>query len=145
MPGGIVCAYVATTTQLSRFVETVRADGGFTEPTAWETMQRTWHLEGLAVRPQHRMVGHTGFLVTTRRLADGVAPPVRRRRPARAAGENEPGVEEAWGRWSADDLGERPVSEKKVRKVRREVAGAVRQNTYEDGEGSESGRPGVDH
>ena len=31
-PGGIVCAYVATTTQLSRFVETVRVHGGFTEP-----------------------------------------------------------------------------------------------------------------
>ncbi len=55
---------------------------------------RGWHLEGLAVRPEHRMVGHTGFLVTTRRLADGVAPPLRRRRPAKGAyGENsaEPG------------------------------------------------------
>ena len=36
VPGGIVCAYVATTTQLSRFVETVRVHGGFTEPHAWE-------------------------------------------------------------------------------------------------------------
>jgi tRNA (adenine57-N1/adenine58-N1)-methyltransferase len=71
------------------------------------------------------MVGHTGFLVTTRRLADGVTPPVRRRRPARAAGEGEPGVDDAWGHWSPDDLGERPVSEKKVRKVRREVAGGA--------------------
>ena len=51
VPGGIICAYVATTTQLSRFVETIREDGGFTEPRAWETLERDWHLEGLAVRP----------------------------------------------------------------------------------------------
>ncbi|WP_261567566.1 tRNA (adenine-N1)-methyltransferase [Frankia gtarii] len=85
VPGGVVCAYVATTTQLSRVVETLRGHGTFAEPAAWETMMRDWHVEGLAVRPGHRMVGHTGFLVTARRLADGVTPPVRRRRPAKGA------------------------------------------------------------
>ncbi len=84
-------------------------------------MVRGWHLEGLAVRPQHRMVGHTGFLVTTRRLADGVTPPLRRRRPAGSTREGGDEVEAAWGEWTADDLGERPVSEKKIRKVRRDV------------------------
>ncbi len=84
-PGGVVMAYVATTTQLSRTVEDLRAHGTFTEPEAWESMVRGWHVEGLAVRPQHRMIGHTGFLVRSRRLADGVSPPVRRRRPAKAA------------------------------------------------------------
>ena len=82
VPGGVLICYVATATQLSRVAEAVRDDGRFTEPSAWESLVRGWHLEGLAVRPQHRMVGHTGFLVTTRRLADGVAPPLRRRRPA---------------------------------------------------------------
>jgi len=82
-PGGVLCVYVATTTQLSRTAETARESGVFTEPTAFETMVRGWHLEGLAVRPVHRMVGHTGFLLTTRRLADGVTPPVRRRRPSK--------------------------------------------------------------
>jgi tRNA (adenine57-N1/adenine58-N1)-methyltransferase catalytic subunit len=82
-PGGVLCAYVATTTQLSRTAETVRESGVFTEPAAFETLVRGWHLEGLAVRPNHRMVGHTGFLLTTRRLADGVTPPVRRRRPSK--------------------------------------------------------------
>ena len=120
VPGGVLICYVATATQLSRVAEGAREDGRFTEPQAWESMVRGWHLEGLAVRPQHRMVGHTGFLLTTRRLADGVEPPQRRRRPAKAAAEGEPGVQEAWGEWSADDLGERPVSEKKVRKVVRE-------------------------
>jgi len=80
-PGGLVCCYVATTTQLSRVVEDLRGQGGFDEPTAWETLVRGWHVEGLAVRPEHRMVGHTGFLVTARRLAPGVVPPPRRRRP----------------------------------------------------------------
>lgn len=85
VPGGVLCAYVATTTQLSRVVETVREHGGFTEPSAWESMVRTWHVEGLAVRPDHRMIGHTGFLVTARRLAPGTAAPTRRRRPAPGA------------------------------------------------------------
>jgi tRNA (adenine57-N1/adenine58-N1)-methyltransferase catalytic subunit len=84
-PGGVLCAYVATTTQLSRTVEELRDGGAFTEPSAWETLLRSWHVEGLAVRPDHRMVGHTGFLVTARRMAPGVPPPVRRRRPAKGA------------------------------------------------------------
>ncbi len=88
VPGGVVCCYVATTTQLARTVETLRAHGCFTEPASWETMVRTWHVEGLAVRPDHRMIGHTGFLVTSRRLADGVEPPIRRRRPAKGASTN---------------------------------------------------------
>jgi tRNA (adenine57-N1/adenine58-N1)-methyltransferase len=82
-PGGVLCCYVATTTQLSTTVEAMRGQGTFTEPQSWETLVRGWHVEGLAVRPQHRMVGHTGFLCTTRRLADGVEPPLRRRRPSK--------------------------------------------------------------
>ena len=84
-PGGIVCAYVATTTQLSRFVETVRVHGGFTEPQAWESLVRDWHVEGLAVRPGHKMIGHTAFLVTARRMAPGQRPPMKKRRPAPGA------------------------------------------------------------
>ncbi len=119
VPGGVLCCYVATTTQLSRLAEAVRDEGRFTEPTAWESMVRTWHLEGLAVRPDHRMVGHTGFLVTTRRLADGVAPPVRKRRPAPGA---YPVPDEAGDvTWTEEDFGEAPVSPKKVRRARRAV------------------------
>jgi tRNA (adenine57-N1/adenine58-N1)-methyltransferase catalytic subunit len=83
--GGLICCYVATTTQLSRTVEALRAQGSFDEPAAWESLLRGWHVDGLAVRPQHRMIGHTGFLVTARRLADGVTPPPRRRRPSKGA------------------------------------------------------------
>jgi tRNA (adenine57-N1/adenine58-N1)-methyltransferase len=69
------------------------------------------------------MVGHTGFLLTTRRLADGVAPPLRRRRPAGSTRDAGDDVAAAWGEWTAQDLGERPVSEKKVRKVRSGLVG----------------------
>ena len=82
-PGGVLIGYVATTTQLSRLVEALREHGGFTEPAAWENMQRGWHVVGLAVRPEHRMIGHTAFLVSARRLAPGVTAPPRQRRPAK--------------------------------------------------------------
>jgi len=85
IPGGVICCYVSTVTQLSRTVEAVREQGSFDEPAAWESLTRTWHVDGLAVRPDHRMIGHTGFLVTARRLADGTTPPPRRRRPAKGA------------------------------------------------------------
>ncbi|MEV7967652.1 tRNA (adenine-N1)-methyltransferase [Sphaerisporangium sp. NPDC088356] len=91
-PGGVICCYVATTTQLSRTVETLRDHGSFTEPHSWETLVRDWHVEGLAVRPGHRMIGHTGFLVVSRRMADGVTPPPRRRRPAKGAYGEESGT-----------------------------------------------------
>jgi tRNA (adenine57-N1/adenine58-N1)-methyltransferase len=84
-PGGVLIGYVATTTQLSRLVEALREQGGYTEPTAWETLIRGWHVVGLAVRPEHRMIGHTAFLVTARRLAPGVTAPPRQRRPAKSA------------------------------------------------------------
>jgi tRNA (adenine57-N1/adenine58-N1)-methyltransferase catalytic subunit len=85
VPGGVLIVYVATVTQLSRIVEALREHGGFTEPAAWETLVRPWHVVGLAVRPEHRMVGHTAFLVSARRLAPGVTAPVRQRRPAKNA------------------------------------------------------------
>jgi tRNA (adenine57-N1/adenine58-N1)-methyltransferase len=83
-PGGVLIGYVATTTQLSTFVEALRAPGVWTEPHAWETLLRPWHAVGLAVRPEHRMVAHTAFLVTARRLAEGVVAPARQRRPQRS-------------------------------------------------------------
>jgi len=84
-PGGVLVSYVATTTQLSRMVEALRDHGGYTEPTAWESLIRGWHVVGLAVRPEHRMIGHTAFLVMARRLAPGVTTPPRQRRPAKGA------------------------------------------------------------
>ena len=81
VPGGVLTVYVPTTTQLSRIAEDIRTHGGFTEPSAWESLHRPWHLVGLAVRPEHRMMGHTAFLLTARRLAPGVTAPRPQRRP----------------------------------------------------------------
>jgi tRNA (adenine57-N1/adenine58-N1)-methyltransferase len=83
-PGGVLLGYVATTTQLSRLVEALREAGCWTEPHAWESLLRNWHVLGLAVRPDHRMQGHTAFLVTARRLAPGVTTPTRQRRSSKA-------------------------------------------------------------
>lgn len=79
-PGGVLIVYVATVTQLSRVVETLREQQCWTEPRSWETLQRDWDVVGLAVRPQHNMRGHTAFLVSVRRLAPGVITPTRQRR-----------------------------------------------------------------
>jgi tRNA (adenine57-N1/adenine58-N1)-methyltransferase len=79
-PGGVLVGYVATVTQLSTYVEALRAQGVWTEPHAWESLLRPWHAVGLAVRPEHRMVAHTAFLVTARRLAEGTVAPIRQRR-----------------------------------------------------------------
>ncbi|MFD0525068.1 tRNA (adenine-N1)-methyltransferase [Paractinoplanes durhamensis] len=85
VPGGVFIGYVATTPQLSELVEALRERGGWTEPRAWESLVRDWHAEGLAVRPDHRMVAHTAFLVSARKLAPGVTAPPRRRKPSKGA------------------------------------------------------------
>lgn len=85
VPGGVLVAYVATTTQLSTVTEALREQRCWTEPQAWESLVRPWHVAGLAVRPEHRMIAHTAFLLVTRRLADGVEPPRPQRRPTRKA------------------------------------------------------------
>lgn len=67
IPGGILCAYLPTinqTTELRRRLDL--AGFGLTETI--EVLQRSWHIEGRSVRPDHRMVAHTGFLTTTRRI-----------------------------------------------------------------------------
>ncbi|MGC0250527.1 tRNA (adenine-N1)-methyltransferase [Pseudactinotalea sp. Z1748] len=137
-PGGVLLAYVATATQLSRLAEDLKADGRFTEPVAWESMVRGWHLEGLAVRPEHRMIGHTGFLLTTRRMAPDTPAPLRRRRPAPGA-YSEPAADFDEADLSAD-LAERDLSAKRLRKVRREqrrrAAAADSPNPPEDRSGT---------
>ena len=82
-PGGVVTIYVATVTQLSRIVEALREQECWTEPRAWESLVREWSAVGLAVRPEHKMQGHTAFLVTARRLADGTTTLRPQRRPSK--------------------------------------------------------------
>ena len=119
VPGGLVIGYVATVTQLSRFTEALRDSGHFAEPEAFETLFRTWHLQGLAVRPEHRMIGHTGFLVIARRLAPGTIVP-------KFKGKQKPEFsDEDISAWNPDHLGERAVSAKKLRKSIRNANSAA--------------------
>lgn len=83
-PGGVLICYVATVTQLSRVAEQLRQSRCFTHPQASETLVRGWHVEGLAVRPDHRMVAHTGFLISARRLAPGAVLPELKRRASKS-------------------------------------------------------------
>jgi tRNA (adenine57-N1/adenine58-N1)-methyltransferase len=67
-PGGIVCAYLPTTIQVQQLVLALPRHGFFHLET-FETLRRGWHVTERSVRPDHRMVGHTGFLTVARRLA----------------------------------------------------------------------------
>ena len=120
-PGGVVLCYIATATQLSRVAEYVRSTGLFTEPEASETMVRGWHVEGLAVRPDHRMVAHTGFLITARRLAPGAIPPDVKRRAAKKPSYGDEDVEQ----WTPGAVGDREITDKNLRKRVREAQRAA--------------------
>lgn len=66
--GGWLCAYTPSILQASQLVETLRATGRFVQLETVEVLLRGWHIEGLAVRPNHQMVGHTGFLTVARQV-----------------------------------------------------------------------------
>ncbi|WP_396668369.1 tRNA (adenine-N1)-methyltransferase [Microbacterium sp. R86528] len=119
-PGGVVLCYVATATQLSRVAEFIRGTGLFTEPEANETMVRGWHVEGLAVRPDHRMIAHTGFLIWARRLAPGAVPPEVKRRASKSSYGDED-VE----MWTPGAVGDRQITDKNLRKRVREAQKAA--------------------
>ncbi|MCW3494442.1 tRNA (adenine-N1)-methyltransferase [Microbacterium sp. SSM24] len=119
-PGGVVLCYIATATQLSRVAEYIRNTGLFTDPEASETMVRGWHVEGLAVRPDHRMVAHTGFLLWARRLAPGAVPPEVKRRASKSSyGDDDVEL------WTPGAVGDRQITDKNLRKRVREAQRAA--------------------
>lgn len=145
-PGGVWINYVTTVPQLSKLVEAIRQDGRFTEPESFESMVRGWHVQGLAVRPDHRMVAHTGFLMTCRRLADQQTPLAlkRRNKEAEFAAEDI----EAWTPAADEDWSEEaqnipPVSERKIRRSTRDAtaARAAAQQAQRRIDAAESGKP----
>ena len=69
-PGGLILGYVPTALQVKQFVDGLRGHGGFAAVQAFETLLRFWHVKQLSVRPEHRMIGHTGFIVVARRVID---------------------------------------------------------------------------
>jgi tRNA (adenine57-N1/adenine58-N1)-methyltransferase catalytic subunit len=66
-PGGVMCAYLPTTGQVQQLVLAL-PEAGFAHIESFETMKRGWHITERSVRPDHRMVGHTGFLTIARRV-----------------------------------------------------------------------------
>ena len=137
-PGGVLTAYVTTTTQLSRLAEALRADGRWTEPEIMESLERSWKADGLAVRPEHEMIGHTGFLLTSRAMAPGrqaLRKHVRAtkdyrtdvdqgRPPAKSSGLGH--EREMVDLADLEDLELRRVSDRKLRKVLRDLDHQVR-------------------
>ncbi|MBN9177308.1 MAG: tRNA (adenine-N1)-methyltransferase [Microbacterium sp.] len=139
-PGGVVLCYVATATQLSRVAEYIRGTGLFTESEATETMVRGWHVEGLAVRPDHRMVAHTGFLITARRLAPGAVPPDVRKRALKKPSYADADVEA----WTPGAVGDREITDKNLRKRVREAQRAVDGARVAAGQADQGTGDGVD-
>ena len=81
-PGGVLVTYTPTVPQVMRTTERLWADGRFAQVRTTETLVRGWDVDGLAVRPAHRMVAHTAFLTTARRVPrreEGGPPPPRRK------------------------------------------------------------------
>ncbi|MGH9267237.1 MAG: tRNA (adenine-N1)-methyltransferase [Acidimicrobiales bacterium] len=64
-PGGIILAYLPTIGQVAQLREELAAEH-FGLAQTIEVLQRSWHVEGPSVRPDHRMVAHTGFLTHAR-------------------------------------------------------------------------------
>ena len=124
--GGMLIVYVATASQLSRTAEAVRRTRRFAEPRALESMVRDWHLEGLAVRPSHRMIGHTGFLLFARRLEEGTQPLERSRRPQGSTPTDED--LDAWfgPEITEQDIGQRTAPPKRLRRLGRTAGSRAR-------------------
>ena len=67
-PGGILLAYLPTINQTAEFRGAL-SHSGFAMEETFEILRRTWHIEGRSVRPDHRMVAHTGFVTSARLLS----------------------------------------------------------------------------
>lgn len=70
-PGGVLVGYVPTVVQVKVFVDELRAHPGFAAIEVMENLLRFWHVKDLSVRPEHRMVAHTGFIIVARRVPEG--------------------------------------------------------------------------
>ena len=67
--GGIVVAYTPSITQAMKLRDSLNSSE-FVMQETFEVTRRSWHIEGQAVRPEHRMVAHTGFITHARFVRD---------------------------------------------------------------------------
>ncbi len=149
-PGAVMTCYVTTTTQMSRLCEQLRTDDCWTEPEIYELMERTWKAEGLAVRPNHDMIGHTGFLVIARTMAAGVEPLKKNRhgskdvysdvdRTGQRAGEAALDAQDALD--LLESLDARTISDHKIRRVLRDLHAQVTLLRSLTSDGEQSAEP----
>ncbi|KFI87068.1 tRNA (Adenine-N(1)-)-methyltransferase [Bifidobacterium reuteri DSM 23975] len=120
-PGGVLVCYITTTTQMSRLAETLRDAGCWTEPQIEETLERTWKAQGLAVRPDHQMIGHTGFLVVSRAMAPGFAALKKRERYSKDTVTDIDAMTDEQREAQIEELELRDISDHKLRKVLRDL------------------------
>lgn len=121
VPGGVLVAYVTTTTQMSRMAEALRESGMWTEPEIQETLERTWKAQGLAVRPDHAMIGHTGFLIVSRAMAEGFSALKKREHGTKDTVSDIDDMTEEERAEQLEDLSLRDISDRKLRKVLRDL------------------------
>jgi tRNA (adenine57-N1/adenine58-N1)-methyltransferase len=67
-PGGIFVSYLPTVLQVRELTDALREDGRWAGVSTSETLHRGWHVEGQSIRPEHHMIGHTGFITIARRM-----------------------------------------------------------------------------
>ena len=132
-PGGVLVSYVTTTTQMSRMAEALRAAGCWTEPQIQESFERTWKAQGLAVRPDHQMIGHTGFLVISRAMASGFEALRKRDRVTKDTQTDIDSLTDEQREAQIEELELRDISDHKLRKVLRDLDRQVGElgNTHE--------------
>ena len=121
VPGGVLIAYVTTTTQMSRMAEALRESGVWTEPEIQETLERTWKAQGLAVRPDHAMIGHTGFLIVSRAMAEGFSALKKREHGTKDTVSDIDDMTAEERAEQLEDLSLRDISDRKLRKVLRDL------------------------
>lgn len=120
-PGGVLVCYVTTTTQISRLTEALRHSSVWTEPEIQETIERNWKAQGLAVRPDHQMIGHTGFLVVSRAMAEGFDALRKRERGSKDTTSDVDAMSPQERAEQLEDLELRDISDRKLRKVLRDL------------------------
>ena len=136
-PGGVLVCYVTTTTQMSRLAEALRAAGCWSEPDIQETLERSWKAQGLAVRPDHQMIGHTGFLVIARAMAEGFQALRKRDRATKDTVTDVDSLSAEEREAQLEELELRDISDHKLRKVLRDLdrqVGALEHGLQDDGE-----------
>ena len=116
---------VTTTTQLSRLAEALREAGCWTEPDIQETLERNWKAQGLAIRPDHQMIGHTGFLMVSRAMAPGFQALRKRDRATKDTTTDIDSLTLEERAEQLEDLELRDISDRKLRKVLRDLDAQV--------------------